>query len=97
VPRSCPSATIVAHLILGLVTRQPWTLLTFFLGALGEVIGWSARLISSKTVEWDPSGGGAWDSSKDAFVAQVAVLIFSPAFLQAGCYIALGRITPILG
>jgi hypothetical protein len=87
----------VAHLILGLISRQPWTLLTFFLGTLGELIGWSARLIASRSVEWDPSEGGVWRSNRTAFMAQIAVLIFSPAFLQAGCYIALGRIIPVLG
>jgi hypothetical protein len=87
----------VAHLVLGLISRQPWTLLTFFLGTLGELIGWSARLIASKSVEWDPSEGGVWRSNRTAFMAQIAVLIFSPAFLQAGCYIALGRIIPVLG
>ncbi|KAG7562682.1 hypothetical protein FFLO_01842 [Filobasidium floriforme] len=89
--------TTLAHLVLGLISRQPWTLLTFFLGTLGELIGWSARLIASRSVEWDPSEGGVWRSNRTAFMAQIAVLIFSPAFLQAGCYIALGRIIPVLG
>ena len=87
----------VAHLVLGALSRQPWTLMTFFLGTLGELIGWSARLIASRSTKWDPSEGGSWESSQTAFMAQIAVLIFSPAFLQAGCYIALGRIIPVLG
>lgn len=36
-------------------------------------------------------------TQSDAFLMQISVLIFSPAFLAAGNYILLGNIIPILG
>ncbi|KAL8643994.1 MAG: hypothetical protein Q9226_007991 [Calogaya cf. arnoldii] len=66
-------------------TRTPW-LWVFFVGGLGEVIGWVARSVAT-----------GCSYSVPLFQMQLAALIISPNFITAGIYIVLSRLIPFVG
>ncbi|KAI9689668.1 MAG: hypothetical protein M1820_010097 [Bogoriella megaspora] len=63
-----------------------WFLWLFVLGAVGETLGWCARLAA----HYCPYAGIVYE-------IQISVLIMSPAFTQAGIYVVLWVVIQILG
>ena len=56
----CSFGSTVFHTYQAFRYRMHFMLWTVVLGGLVEIIGWSARLWSSITVEWNASNGGFW-------------------------------------
>ncbi|KAH6673640.1 putative RTA1 domain protein [Halenospora varia] len=67
-----------AHIVQAKSRRPRWTIV-FVVGALSEVLGWSARLWSSKC-----------PYESHAFLMQHCTLILAPTFFAAGLYLILG-------
>lgn len=82
------SLTTIVHLIQALFIkpRLYWLLPTTVLCGLGEVIGWSGRLWSSKN-----------SIERDAFMIQICCTIIAPVFLTAAMYTILGLVISFLG
>ncbi|SCV70998.1 BQ2448_3760 [Microbotryum intermedium] len=89
------AAAIVFITMFGLITitnavhvikSRAWWLSILLLGGLGQLIGWSGRLWSSKNVY-----------SLNAFLIQQVTLILSPCFYSAVLYGWLGTLTQTLG
>ncbi|GAA5975907.1 hypothetical protein JCM5350_000774 [Sporobolomyces pararoseus] len=67
--------TLILHTVQVIVSRRMWFMVCMSIGALGEVIGWSFRLIS----HYKPS-------LSDTYIGQNAILVISPAFISAALY-----------
>ncbi|CED85085.1 RTA-like protein [Phaffia rhodozyma] len=78
------------HLYQAIRSRYWFLLYTVSLGGFIEMGGWAGRLASATSTKWDPTFGGYWASTDGAFLAQICMLIFAPAFIVAGCYVILG-------
>jgi len=86
------AATSIAHLFQAIRGKRWYMLGTIFIAAICECMGWSARLWTTISLEWNASIGGYWYSNGTAFLMQISLLIFAPAFLSAFWYIELGYI-----
>ncbi|KAL9080227.1 MAG: hypothetical protein Q9157_000949 [Trypethelium eluteriae] len=78
--------SLALHLWKALTHPRLWFLFLFVCGALGELLGWAARLAAHYC-----------SYSSTLFTLQIAVLILSPAFTQAGIYVVLWVLVVILG
>jgi len=76
---------LVAHVFLTVRYRWWWHL-TLVLGAIGETLGWAARLWSAIS-----------PLLVTPFLIQISTLIFSPAFFSATLYATLGYIIRAVG
>lgn len=66
--------SMLAHTAQTIISRK-WWLLSFALGALGELMGWAARAAAHKCAYNDT-----------LFKLQISVLIIAPCFFSAGLY-----------
>ncbi|KAF8518810.1 RTA1-domain-containing protein [Hysterangium stoloniferum] len=82
------STTTVLHLIQALYKRPRlyWVLPTIMTCGICEIIGWGARLWSSRSV-----------LNINAFLMQITTTIIAPTFLTAGLYTILGDMIRTLG
>ncbi|KDQ16601.1 hypothetical protein BOTBODRAFT_30523 [Botryobasidium botryosum FD-172 SS1] len=80
------SLTGALHLIQAVWTKRWWLLPTVVICAIGEIIGWSGRLWSSKN-----------PTMLTAFLMQISTTIFSPSFMAAALFITLGYMANRLG
>lgn len=72
--------SLLCHIAQG-VRYKTWSfLLVFVCGAIAEVIGYVARILSWRN---------PWDVN--AFLAQICCLTIAPAFFAAGIYLCLSR------
>ncbi|CAG7847945.1 SubName: Full=Related to RSB1-integral membrane transporter or flippase that may transport LCBs from the cytoplasmic side toward the extracytoplasmic side of the membrane {ECO:0000313/EMBL:CCA69445.1} [Serendipita indica DSM 11827] len=76
----------IIHLAQALRWRVYWMIPTMVIGCLGEVLGWSGRLWSSKN-----------PSLLTPFLMQITTTIISPSFMSAANFTILGRIIDRLG
>ncbi|KDQ09238.1 hypothetical protein BOTBODRAFT_37144 [Botryobasidium botryosum FD-172 SS1] len=74
------------HLIQAIWTRKWWLLPTLVLCAIGEIIGWSGRLWSSKNVLLGTP-----------FLIQISTTIIAPSFMSAALFVTLGHLVTRLG
>ncbi|ODQ52269.1 RTA1-domain-containing protein [Saitoella complicata NRRL Y-17804] len=61
--------------------KRTWWTSVFVIGAIAEILGWSARTWSARC-----------PYSSTAFLMQISTLIIAPTFFTAGIYIILGRL-----
>lgn len=80
------SISFALHTIQALKFRTWWMVPTMSLGCVGEMIGWSGRLWSSKNVKL-----------LNPFLMQISTTIFSPSFMSAANFTILGVIIGRLG
>jgi len=66
--------------------RMWWLFPTVVLGGIGEILGWTGRLWSTKNI-----------LHETPFMIQIATTIFSPTFILAANFIIFGRIINTLG
>ena len=78
--------SLLFHFYQALRHPRLWFLFVFVCGALGETMGWAGRLAA----HWCSYGS-------TLFTFQFAVLILSPAFIQAAIYVVLWVLIIILG
>ncbi|KAL7412248.1 RTA1 like protein-domain-containing protein [Mrakia frigida] len=89
--------SMLIHLFQAIKSKYYFLLWTLVLGTFIEMLGWACRAWSASSTRWAEEAGGYWNSSDDAFLAQITTLIIAPAFLQASLYILFGRIVGRLG
>jgi len=82
------SITTIAHIAQAIFIKPRlwWLLPTTAMCGVGEVLGWSGRLWSSRN-----------SLNRSAFLMQIATTIIAPVFLTAAMYTILGLIIEIIG
>ncbi|PYH86762.1 RTA1-domain-containing protein [Aspergillus uvarum CBS 121591] len=74
------------HVIQIVTYRRFWWTITFVVGCLTEVLGWAARIWTTRC-----------PYNLNAFLVQFSTLIIAPTFFTAGIYILLGCFVQIMG
>jgi len=77
---------VFGHSTVAIYHRMWWWIPTLITGAIGETIGWSGRLWSSKN-----------PPAQNPFYMNICSLIISPSFMTAAMFIIFGRIINLVG